>query len=245
MTTSPVATALASLTERVGNAAKRAGRSPSDIRVLLATKTVPAEIIRIAVERGFRLLGENRMQELRDKHGPLSGFSPEWHFIGHLQSNKVPDAVRFASCVESVDRLELAERLHRRLEAQYRTLDVLVQVNTSGETSKYGVMPNDALALVRRIATSCPRLRIRGLMTLARFSSDEMVVRPCFSILRQTAGQIRERAIESVGMDVLSMGMSHDFEWAIEEGATQVRVGTLVFGARQFSDAHYWPGAAS
>ena len=223
---------LAAVQGRIESATRAAGREPGEVRLLLATKTVPPEKIRVAIEAGADLVGENRVQEVRPKYEALADLDYERHFIGHLQSNKVNALVPYVSCIQSVDRLSLADRLQGRLEREGETREVLIQVNTSGEESKFGVEPADAVEFAREVA-SRDALRIRGLMTIGLFSEDPEVTRPSLSALRKAAERIREAAIEGVEMKELSMGMSGDLEVAIEEGATIVRVGSAVFGERQ------------
>jgi PLP dependent protein len=224
---------LAAVRERVDGACVAAGRAPGEVELLLATKTQPASRIAAAVAAGARLIGENRVQELAEKDAELTalagGLPFERHFIGHLQSNKVNQVLRYVTCVQSVDGVELADRLQRRLEALDRTLDVLVQVNTSGEDSKFGVDPAAAVAVVREVAGR-DRLRARGLMTVGLQSPDEAAVRVSYRALRE----LRDAAADVIGAElpVLSMGMSGDLEAAVAEGATLVRVGSAVFGAR-------------
>ena len=223
---------LAAVQGRIESATRAAGRERGEVRLLLATKTVPPEKIRVAIEAGADLVGENRVQEVRPKYEALADLDYERHFIGHLQSNKVNALVPYVSCIQSVDRLSLADRLQGRLEREGETREVLIQVNTSGEESKFGVEPADAVEFAREVA-SRDALRIRGLMTIGLFSEDPEVTRPSLSALRKAAERIREAAIEGVEMKELSMGMSGDLEVAIEEGATIVRVGSAVFGERQ------------
>lgn len=223
---------LAAVQRRVESATRAAGRDPGDVRLLLATKTVPPEKIRVAIEAGADLVGENRVQEVRPKYEALADLDYERHFIGHLQSNKVNALVPYVSCIESLDRLSLADRLQGRLEREGETREVLIQVNTSGEESKFGIEPADAVEFAREVA-SRDALRIRGLMTIGLFSEDPEATRPSLSALREAAHRIREAAIEGVEMEELSMGMSGDLEVAIEEGATIVRVGSAVFGERE------------
>ncbi|TDD70191.1 YggS family pyridoxal phosphate-dependent enzyme [Jiangella aurantiaca] len=222
---------LAAVRERVHAACVAAGRASDEVEVLLATKTQPAGRIAAAVAAGARLIGENRVQELAAKDTELTalvdGLPYERHFIGHLQSNKVNQVLRYVSCVQSVDGVELADRLQRRLETLDRTLDVLVQVNTSGEASKSGVAPDEAVAVVREVAER-DRLRVRGLMTVGLQSPDEAAVRASYRALRE----LRDRAADAAALPVLSMGMSGDLEAAVAEGATMVRVGSAVFGPR-------------
>lgn len=218
--------------ERIEAAATAAGRDPAEVRLLLATKTVPPEKVRVAIEAGADLVGENRVQEVRPKYEALADLEYERHFIGHLQSNKVNALVPYVSCIESLDRLSLADRLQKRLEREGETREVLIQVNTSGEESKFGIEPAGAIEFVREVA-SRDALRIRGLMTIGLFAEDPEASRPSLRALRDTAERVREAAIAGVEMAELSMGMSGDLEVAIEEGATIVRVGSAVFGERQ------------
>lgn len=227
---------LRALEERITLAAESSGRTRADVELLLATKTVPVERIRVALEAGYDLIGENRVQEVVAKGPGLADLAHRTHFIGHLQRNKINQVVPWADAIQSVDRLELAEAVAKRIE---RPLDVYIQVNTSAEPSKYGVEPDAALALARDVA-DLPGLTVRGFMTIGLFSSEEAPVRRCYEKLRD----IRDRAV-AAGLEQageLSMGMSGDLEWAIAEGATLVRVGSAVFGARPTSDAYYWPG---
>jgi len=230
-----VSARIAQVRERIAKACARVGRDPSEVQLLLATKTVPVERIRFAVEAGVTLLGENRIQEALGKYRDV----PEavWHFIGHLQTNKVRQALEFAKMVHSVDRPSLVEALDGRLREQGRTLDVLLQVNTSYEASKFGVEPKAAIELAR-FAAKHDTLRVRGLMTIGPLTDDLERVRKAYRLLRE----LRDELQPSVGaLPILSMGMSGDFELAIEEGATLIRVGTSVFGPRGTLDSAYWP----
>lgn len=225
--------------ERIEGACLRAGRRPGEVKLLLATKTVPVDKIRLAIDAGETLLGENRVQELQAKAPELAEADVEWHFIGHLQTNKVRHVVRHASCIHSVDRLRLGQRLHNRLSSENKKMDILVQVNTSYEDSKFGVAPAEAPGLAEQLA-QLDALRIIGLMTIGKFGADEAETRRCFQRLKEVQEQIAARRLPGVEMDVLSMGMSGDLEWAVEEGATIVRVGTAVFGERMHPDSYYW-----
>ncbi len=199
---------------------------------MLATKTQPVQTVRAAVQAGVRLLGENKVQELVAKGPGLADLSPTVHLIGHLQSNKVNAALRWAACVQSVDSLELAERLSRRCEAVDRDLEVMVQVNVSGEESKYGVAPAQATALAAAVAV-LPRLRLTGLMTIGANSDEDAVVRAGFAGLARLRDEVLASGLPGTGAaHELSMGMSGDLELAIAEGATMVRVGSAVFGQR-------------
>lgn len=223
---------------RMQNACHKAGRDPASVRLLLATKTVPAERIKMALELGGVLTGENKVQELKEKAAVLEGTPIERHFIGHLQTNKIKEVLKYVNCIQSIDRIELAEKLDARLRFEQKTMDVFVQVNTSFEESKFGVHPDQALALIERVR-SLQALRMKGLMTIGLFDADPERVRPSFRLLRE----IREAAMSNglISEDAaLSMGMSGDLETAIEEGATMIRVGTAVFGKRQYPDSYYW-----
>jgi pyridoxal phosphate enzyme (YggS family) len=216
---------------RIDAACHAAGRDPGEVRLLLATKTVAPERIRVAIEAGADLVGENRVQEVRPKFEALEDLEYERHFIGHLQSNKVNALVPYVSCIQSLDRLSLADRLQGRLEREGETREVLVQVNTTGEESKFGVEPAEAVAFAREVAAR-DALEVRGLMTIGLYSDDPEVARPSLAALREAAERIRDAGIEGVEMAELSMGMSKDLEVAIAEGATIVRVGSAVFGER-------------
>jgi len=227
---------------RIAAAAEHAGRSASQVRLLPVSKTVPEERIRLAVAAGCTELGENKVQEAKRKHANLAELDVSWSVIGHLQTNKAKDVVAFADEFQALDSLRLAGILERRLQAAGRGLDVFVQVNTSAEESKFGLPPAEVLDFVRAM-TAYSALRVRGLMTLAIFSSDIEAVRACFVSLRTVRDRIRDVDPDLIGPGELSMGMSGDFETAIAEGATVVRVGQAIFGPRPLPDSHYWPQA--
>ncbi|WP_330746825.1 YggS family pyridoxal phosphate-dependent enzyme [Chryseobacterium sp. CP-77] len=228
------------INERIRKACEQSGRNIDDVRLLLATKTVSADRIKITLENGQELIAENKVQELKEKYEDLKDIPHENHFIGHLQTNKIKDILKYdVTCVQSLDRLELAEKLHQRLLAENRTMDVLIQVNTSNEESKFGVNPDQAIELTRKIS-NYSTLKIKGLMTIGLFSAETEKVRACFKILKKLQQDIITENIPNVEMKELSMGMSSDLETAIEEGATIVRVGTAVFGARIYPDTYYW-----
>lgn len=234
------AATLQAVRDRIAAACHRSGRNPNDVRLLPVTKTVPANVLRLAYAAGITDFGENKLQEARDKQAVLDDLPIRWSIIGHLQTNKVKYLVRLASEFHALDSIRLAEELNRRLDAQGRDLDVFVQVNTSGEDSKYGLHPNDLMPFIERLP-DYPRLKPRGLMTLAIFSAETERVRSCFRLLRD----MRDRAAAAhPDLTELSMGMSADFETAIEEGANIVRVGQAIFGARPTGNALYWPGLA-
>lgn len=233
---------LASVDRRIRLAAERVGRDPASVRLLPVSKTVPSERLRLAIAAGCNQLGENKVQEARLKSKELSDLPVRWAVIGHLQTNKAKYVAEFASEFQALDSIRVAKALDRRLQATGRQLDVFVQVNTSAEDSKFGVPPEEVEGFVRQLP-QFSSLRVRGLMTLAVFSSDEHRVRTCFQLLRSTRENLRDRAPDGVSLDDLSMGMSGDYEIAIEEGATTVRVGQAIFGRRPLPDSYYWPSA--
>ena len=236
---------LATVHARIKAACHRAGRDPATVRLLPVSKTKPEASLRLAHAAGCRMLGENKPQEAYRKWETMQDLTDlQWSVIGHLQTNKAKLVARFASEFQALDSLRVAEALERRLQAEGRALDVFVQVNTSGEASKYGLTPEGVPAFIQALPAFCA-LRVRGLMTLALFSSEAERVRQCFTLLRSLRDQLRQSAPAGVGLDELSMGMSGDFEIAIEEGATVVRVGQAIFGARPLPDSHYWPGEPS
>ncbi len=224
---------------RIQAACKKAERSPDEVQLLLATKTVePARILE-AFDAGCTLIGENKIQELKDKYEALAAVPHVTHFIGHLQSNKIKEAVRYADCIQSVDNSGLAQKLEERLAHENKHISILIQVNTSAEESKFGCRPEQAVELVKTIAPF-EHITIKGLMTIGLFSDDTAKVRSCFRCLKQLQKEIIACGIDGVSTDVLSMGMSGDLEIAIEEGSTLVRVGSAVFGERIYADSHYW-----
>lgn len=226
--------------KRIRETCARSGRNPDEVKLLLATKTVPAEKIIEAFQSGETLIGENKVQELKEKYDGLKDFAHQKHFIGHLQSNKIKDILKCdVACVQSIDRLSVAEKLQQRLEFENKTIDILVQVNTSGEESKFGVKPENALDLVKQIS-KFDRVKIKGLMTIGLFSAKKEKVRLCFKLLKDIQNQIITENIPNVEMEELSMGMSGDLEVAIEEGSTIIRVGTAIFGERIYPDSYYW-----
>ncbi|WP_106768841.1 YggS family pyridoxal phosphate-dependent enzyme [Paenibacillus faecalis] len=221
-------------------ACQASGRKTEDVKLLLATKTVPLEKLQMAMQAGEVLFGENKAQELRDKFPLMQRYNRvEWHFIGHLQTNKVKDVVKYVTLIHSVDRLKLGQALHRQLVNENKTMDILVQVNTSYEESKFGVPPEVALELVEQLS-QFETLNIKGLMTIGKLNATNDETRHCFRLLKSIQAEVQERGFPRVDMDVLSMGMSGDFRVAIEEGATIIRVGTSVFGQRYLPDSYYW-----
>ena len=223
----PFESRLREIRDRIARAAERSGRPASAITLIAVSKTVGAETVRAACDAGIRDFGESRAQELVAKASALRGLPLRWHFIGHLQRNKVPDVVPIASLVHSVDSVRLARRIAETAGAE--PVDCLLQVNTSGEESKFGAAPDELDALLREARDLGP-LRIGGLMTLGPLTEDEEAIRASFRLLRRLAERAREEIPEAT---ILSMGMSGDFEIAIEEGATHVRIGTALFGPRE------------
>ncbi|MEI7252293.1 YggS family pyridoxal phosphate-dependent enzyme [Pectobacterium versatile] len=236
---------LAAVQMRIAAACHRVGRDPATVRLLPVSKTKPESRLRMAHAAGCRILGENKVQEAFRKWETMQDLADlQWSVIGHLQTNKAKLVARFATEFQALDSLRLAEALDRRLQIEGRSLDVFVQVNTSGEASKYGLSPEDVPAFIQALP-AFPTLRVRGLMTLALFSSEAERVRQCFIRLRNLRDKLQQNAPVGIGLDELSMGMSGDFEIAIEEGATVVRVGQAIFGARPLPDSYYWPDETS
>lgn len=235
---------LAVVRGRMTAACERAGRETDSVRLLLATKTVAPPAIRVAIEAGEKLVAENRVQEVRPKFEALEDLDYERHFIGHLQSNKINALVPYVSCIQSLDRMSLARKLQKRLEREGETREVLIQVNTSGEDSKFGLAPEEVEEFARKVS-ELDALEVKGLMTIGLFTDDVELARPSLRRLRELRDRIRELGLSGVGMDELSMGMTGDLGVAIEEGSTIVRVGTAIFGQRETTDAYYWPESAA
>ncbi len=217
--------------ERIVRAAESAGRDPAGVRLLAVTKRHPPETAAAAFRTGLADLGENYVQEARDKAQALSSLPIRWHLIGRLQKNKAKYAPRLFSMVHTVDSLELAAELDRHCAKHGVTLPVLLQVNVAGEEQKAGVAPEDLFALARG-AAALKNLAARGLMTMPPFDLEPEAARPFFRCLRELAQEVRDLSLPGVAMDELSMGMSGDLETAVEEGATIVRVGAALFGER-------------
>jgi pyridoxal phosphate enzyme (YggS family) len=216
----------------MSQACEKAGREVDSVRLLLATKTVAAERIRVAIDAGETLLGENRIQEFEVKNRELSGLKYERHFIGHLQLNKVKDIVKYeVGCIQSLESIELMHKLDRRFMEEGRSIDVMVQVNTSFETSKFGLDPENVVAFLKELK-KYDTLKLKGFMTIGLFDSDAETVRPSYTRLRELRDRAISEGIISPESRELSMGMSNDLETAIEEGATIVRVGSAIFGTR-------------
>jgi pyridoxal phosphate enzyme (YggS family) len=217
--------------DRMARACERVGRDVAEVTLLPVSKTFDVNAIREAVGLGFRRFGENKTQEIAQKAPLLADCNLEWVVIGHLQTNKAKDVARLAHELQSLDRIELAQALDRRLQGEGRSIDVLVQVKTSPEETKSGLEASGLIDFLRELSRF-DTLRVQGLMTMAEHSQEEHAVRACFSTLRQLRDQARQEAIAGISLDRLSMGMSGDFEWAIEEGSTEIRVGSAIFGTR-------------
>lgn len=213
------------------DAAQAASAHGQDVQVLLATKTQPPEAILVALEHGYTLIGENRVQELTAKAEALAAVPHETHLIGPLQKNKVNHTLGVASCIQSIDNLALAQKIQRRLEVLESTVEVFVQVNTSREESKSGVAPESAAELLGQVL-QLDRLKLRGFMTIGLPGSSAEQIRPSYADLRTLRDRLHDDGVIDDTMLELSMGMSNDFELAIAEGATMVRIGSSVFGAR-------------
>jgi len=218
------------LRERIAEAALRSGREPESVVLVAAAKGVGAERVEEAIACGITIIGENKVQEAAVKKKSVTR-DADWHMIGHLQTNKVKKAVELFSAVQSVDSVRLAEEISRRAVDTGKTVEILVEVNTSGEGSKFGVDPRDVVGFLGQVR-DLPNLRTSGLMTIGLYSDEPEEVRPCFRMLADLGRRCRDRFQDDRGMNVLSMGMTADFETAVEEGSTMVRIGTGLFGPR-------------
>jgi pyridoxal phosphate enzyme (YggS family) len=232
----PVAENIAQIQTRIAAAARKSGRKVEDITLMAVSKTVPPEKIREAYQAGLRVFGESRVQEMTAKAESLQDLRDvSWHMIGHLQGNKAAKAVELFNAIASVDSLRLAERLNAAAGAAGKKLSVLIEINVGGESAKTGLSPDSAE--LKAILQSAPRLthlEVRGLMTVPPFTEDPEAARPYFRKVRQLSEKIAAAGWPGLEMTVLSMGMSHDFEIAIEEGSTGIRVGTAIFGERTY-----------
>ena len=217
--------------DRIKAAAESCGRRPESVKLVAVSKTVPADRVKAAVAEGITILGENYIQEARDKIETLADLQVNWHFIGHLQRNKAKFAVQLFDLIHSVDSIRLAREIDKQAGKIAKHQDILIQVNTGKEATKSGIYEEDALTLVRETA-QLENVRIKGLMTLPPYFNAPAKVRPYFQALRQLRDRIAEEGIRGIEMEALSMGMTGDFETAIEEGATMVRIGTAIFGER-------------
>lgn len=225
------------IVKRIEKACESANRKPEEVKLLLATKTVSADNIKIAFKNNQTLIGENKINEIKEKYDDLKKFNHQTHFIGHLQTNKVKDLLRYdVDCIQSLDRVRLAEKLQNRLEYEDKTIDAFLQFNTSYEESKFGMDPENALKFAQEVK-KFDRIHIKGLMTIGLFSAEKEKVRRCFKLLKNIQTLLLDN---DISVHELSMGMSGDLETAIEEGSTIVRVGTAIFGKRKYPDSYYW-----
>jgi len=227
------------ISRRIAEATRASGRSPGAVKLVAVTKTHPAELVQLAAECGISHVGENRVQEATVKiaefaHSPAAG-ALQWHLIGHLQSNKAKVAVKHFELIHSVDSLSLAQELNRHAAAAGKVQRVLLQANVSGEESKFGFPPEDAPMIIDGILESCPALQVEGLMTIAPLLDNAEQARPHFAALRRLRDELAKRYAgeNRLNLHELSMGMTGDFEAAIAEGATLVRIGSALFGARE------------
>ena len=227
----PLEDRIARVRERIAAACRRSGRRPEDVKLIAVSKTVPPDQIRQAYESGLRDFGENRVQEAEAKRSGLRDRAITWHMVGHLQTNKAKLARELFDWVQSVDSSRLAQKLEQAAVPSRERLPILLQVNLGQEASKSGLREAEAAQLAEE-ASQLSTLEVRGLMTLPPFFEDPEQIRPFFRRLRELAQTIESRGIPHVSMRELSMGMSHDFEVAIEEGATMIRVGTAIYGPR-------------
>lgn len=221
-----------SLRDRIKRTATGCGRDAAGIRLIGVSKTKPVQAVKMGIRAGLTDIGENYIQEARDKIAALSNENVTWHFIGHLQSNKAKFAVSLFDWIQTVDSLKLARELNKQAEKHGKVQKILMEVNISGEDTKAGVSTGNAPALAAEISR-LPNLSLRGLMTMPPLFNDPDAARPYFAALRQLGQAIADRTLPGVRMEELSMGMTGDFEVAIEEGATMIRIGTAIFGARE------------
>ncbi|MGA7161062.1 MAG: YggS family pyridoxal phosphate-dependent enzyme [Bacteroidota bacterium] len=223
--------------EKIKNACIAAGRNPDSVKLIAVSKTFGIEEIGEAVKAGIFDIGESYVQEVTEKRKKIAEQGIRWHFIGHLQSNKVKYVADWVHLIHSVDNENVASEIQKRGSKLGRVIDILVELNTSGESSKYGVMPGKAIELVRKISTH-PNLNILGLMTVGPFLPDPAQSRPSFRLLKTVFDEINSAHFLREPMKDLSMGMTHDFPVAIEEGSTMVRIGTAIFGTRTKQNVH-------
>lgn len=219
---------LETINKKIKEAALKVNRDPQEIKLVAVTKTATLEQIKEAINEGVKIIGENKVQEAKGKYQVLTK-EVKWHLIGHLQTNKVKYAVEIFDLIHSVDSIKLAKEIDKRSVQFKKTIDVLIEVNISGEETKYGYNPEKVEAFLKEIS-EFSGIRIRGLMTIAPISKNKEEVRPYFRRLRELSERIRDKNIKNIKMDYLSMGMTDDFEIAIEEGANMVRIGRGIFG---------------
>ncbi len=221
-----------SVKERIENAARACGRDPETVRLVAVSKTIPTDRVKQAIQAGVTILGENYVQEARAKFNDLAIYPASWHFIGHLQSNKAKYAVRLFDLIHSVDKLKLAREIDKQANKINKIQEILIQVNISEEASKSGVDVEDAHNLIKDISL-LENLSVKGLMTMPPYFNEPEKVQPYFSALRGLRDHLEQQDLFNVTLSELSMGMTGDFEVAIQEGATLVRIGTAIFGKRE------------
>lgn len=224
---------LSNVEHEIQKACDNSKRNRKDVTLIAVSKTKPVETLKEAYDLGVRVFGENKVQELVDKYEALPK-DIHWHMIGHLQRNKVKYIIDKVDCIHSVESVRLAETIEKEAAKHNRTVDVLVEVNVAGEDSKFGLAPEEVPAFVEEIA-KFPHIRVKGLMTIAPFVENPEENRPIFKVLQELSVDIATKNIDNVIMNVLSMGMTNDYQVAIEEGATMVRVGTGIFGERNYT----------
>lgn len=229
----PIAENIADVRSRIAAACQRSGRSPDTVQLIAVTKTIAPEQIQLAVNAGARVLGENRVQEVLQKYEVI-GPDVQWHLIGHLQTNKVRQIIDRVALIHSLDSLHLAHELQKRASQRGRPVEVLIEVNVGEEASKFGLSIEEVPDFLRSLR-EMDFIRVRGLMTVAPFLEDPEDVRIVFRRLKKLFDEMKALDLPNVRMEHLSMGMTHDFEVAIEEGATMVRVGTGIFGSRNYA----------
>lgn len=220
--------------DKIKKACERSSRNPEEVTLIAVSKTKPNEMIQELYDHGVRAFGENKVQEMDAKEAALPK-DIEWHLIGHLQRNKVKYIIDKATLIHSVDSYRLAETINAEAIKKNVIANILIEVNVAQEESKFGLSMEEVLPLIEQISATCPNIRIRGLMTIAPFVENPEENRPIFENLRKLSVDIDGKNINNVSVDILSMGMSNDFEVAVEEGATHVRVGTSIFGARNYN----------
>jgi pyridoxal phosphate enzyme (YggS family) len=225
---------LVRIREKVKEACMKAGRNPEGVKLVAVTKTLSAEVVEEAYNYGINVVGENKVQEIVDKFEYLKNLSLEWHFIGHLQTNKVKYLVDRVELIHSVDRWKLAKEINQEWAKKNKQINILIQANISGETSKFGINEEEIMSLVKDISRLCSNINIKGLMTMAPYTETPEEVRHVFSSLRMLAERIRQENFSGVKMQELSMGMTNDYEVAVEEGATFIRIGSGIFGERHY-----------
>lgn len=221
-----------SITEKLALACQKVGREPSSVSLLPVSKTFPPEVIAQAAQLGYRRFGENKAQEMKQKAQALQELNLSWVIIGHLQTNKAKEVAKYADEIQSLDRMDLAVALDKRLQKEGRAIDALIQIKSSTEETKTGMLAEEVPAFLHELK-AFETLRVKGFMTIAENSPDTEVVRRCFREVRLLAEKMRQQT--GMELPVLSMGMSGDFELAIAEGATEVRIGSAIFGARQYA----------